>query len=73
MVPTPPEIARQRPQPLLQRCDKTIERAGLTDHRSDLGGSFRQHPNFVFAEGTRFNGLNHQNTLQHASIDQGNT
>ena len=70
VVPAPPQIARQRPQPFLRRRDEAIERARLADHRRNLRGGFHQHPNFVLAEYARFDRLHHQHALQHAVIDQ---
>ena len=72
MVPTPPQIARQRPEPLLQRGDEAIERSRFAYYRSDLRGRLRQHSNFFFAEHAGFDGLHHQNSLQNAPFNQGN-
>src|SRR4051812_15040207 len=43
LVPTPPEIPGQRPEPLLGGSDKAVESAGLADYRRHLGGCLRQH------------------------------
>ena len=69
-VPTPPDVARQGPEPLLCRRNKTVQRARLADYRRHLAGRLRQHANFVFAEGPRFLRLNNQHSLQNAAIDQ---
>jgi hypothetical protein len=70
MVPAPPDVAGQRPEPLLHRGNKAVERARLTDHRSHLRGRLRQHANLVFTIGAWFLGLNHQDPLQKPAIDQ---
>ena len=70
VVPAPPEIARQRPQPFLRRSDETVERAGLADHRRDLRRRLRQHADFVFSKDARLDCLHDQHALQHAAIDE---
>ena len=72
MVPTPPKISPQRPQALLQRSNEAIEGASFTDGGSDLGSRLGQHPNFALAKNSGLNGLNDQNPLQNAPLDQGN-
>src|SRR6266498_3301972 len=71
MIPTPPQIASQRPQALLQRGDEAIKSPSLTHDRGDLSGSLAEHSNFVGAENTRFDSLNNQNTLENSAVDQG--
>ncbi len=73
VVPTPPQIARQGPQPLLQRSNETIKRSGFAHNWSDLGGRFRQHSNLVFAENAGLDRLHDQNALQNSAIDQRNS
>ena len=70
VIPTPPQVPRQGPQPLLQRCDETIEGASLAHHWSNLPGSLGEHSNFLRAENASFDRLHDQNTLQDAAIDQ---
>ena len=72
MVPTPPQIARQRPKPLLRRSDEAIQRARLAHHRRHLGRGLRQHLNLIFAESSGLDGLHHQHALQNAPVDQRN-
>ena len=72
VVPTPPKIARQRPEFFLCRGDKAIERAGFAHHRRHLGGGLRQHADFILAEEPGFHRLDHQHTLQNAAVDQRN-
>jgi len=73
VIPTPPEVASQRPQPLLRRRDKAIQRARLAHHRRNLSRSFGQHFDFVFQKDARLFRLNHQHSLQHSAIDQRNS
>ena len=47
VVPAPPQVARQRPQPFLRGSDKAVQRARLADHRRDLGRGLYQHANFI--------------------------
>jgi hypothetical protein len=72
VIPAPPQIAGERPEPLLHRRDEAIQRARFADHRRHLRGRFHQHLHFVVGEGARFDGLHHQHALQHALIDQRN-
>ena len=72
VIPAPPQIARQRPQPLLRRNDESVERSGFANDRSHLPGSFGQHTNFIFRKNSGFDRLHNQNTLQYAAIDQRN-
>ena len=53
VVPTPPEIARERPEAFLGRSDEAIERAGFADDGRHLGGGFDQHAHFIFVERSR--------------------
>ena len=70
VVPAPPQIARQRPQPLLRGSDEAIQRARLAHHRRDLRGRLGQHLDFVVRESARLDRLHHQNALQNSAIDQ---
>ena len=73
VIPTPPQVARQRPEPLLGRRDETVERAGFAHHgRNPLRGLGEQ-TNLIFRKDPRRHSLNHQNALQHAAINQGNS
>ena len=47
LIPAPPQIAGERPELLLGRGDKAVERASFADDRRDLGGGFAQHLDFV--------------------------
>ncbi len=73
MIPAPPHIARQGPEPFLQGSDKTIHGPGFTHYRSDLSGSLGQHANFILAENARLDGLHDQNALENAPVDQGDS
>src|SRR5208282_1833944 len=73
VVPAPPQIPGQRPEPLLRGRDEAVESAGLAHHRRYLGGRLHQHPNLVFVEDARLDGLYDENTLQDAAIDQRNS
>ena len=55
MVPTPPKIARQRPQTFLGGSDKAVQSAGFAYHRADLGRSLAQHSDFILAKNPRRN------------------
>jgi len=44
--------------------------SGLANHGRDLGSRRRQHPDFVLAKDPGFDCLNHQNALQHPSINE---
>src|SRR5260370_8369148 len=50
VVPAPPQIARQGPEPLLCRSDEAIESARLADYRRHLRGGLNQHPNLAFPQ-----------------------
>ena len=63
MVPTPPQVARQSPEPFLRGSNETIERARFAYDRGDLGRRFAQHANFVFREDPWRHGLDNQNAL----------
>ena len=72
MVPTPPEIAGQRPEALLCGRDEAVEGAGFANDGGDLVGGFGQHADFIFAKDARFLGLDDENALQDSAIDEGN-
>src|SRR5215472_2008452 len=72
-VPAPPEIPGQRPQTFLDRNDETVERASFTYHGRNLRCSLNEHTNLFFAEQPRLDGLNDEDSLKHAAIDQRNT
>src|ERR1700704_1784752 len=73
VIPTPPKIARQCPEPFLRRSDKAVERARFAYHWRHLRSSVGQHANFVFGKSSRFDRLHHQNALQDAAIDEWNS
>ena len=73
VVPAPPYVPRQRPQPLARRSDEEIQGAGFGDQLSHLRGRLHQALNLMIAEYARLDGLHDQNSLQHASIDKRNT
>ncbi len=70
VIPTPPQVAGQRPQPLLCRSNEAVERTRLGDHRRYLRRGLRQHPNLVFAIQPLLDGLHHQHSLQHTAVQQ---
>ena len=70
VVPTPPEIARERPEALLRRGDEAVEGARLADDGRDLVGRLGQHADLSFAKDAGFFGLNDENALQNSAIDQ---
>ncbi len=72
VVPAPPQVAGERPEPLLHGRDEAIQRARFAYHRRHLRGGLHQHLHFVVGEGAGFDGLNHQHALQDALIDQRN-
>ncbi len=73
VIPAPPQVASERPEPLLGRRDETIEGAGFAHHGRNPVRSLREQTNLSFREDPRLQGLNHQNTLQHTSINEGNS
>ena len=70
LIPTPPEIARQRPKPLLDGSDETRERARLADDRRHLGSRLRHHVDFVFVEAAVLDRLDDEDALQNTAIDE---
>ena len=70
LIPTPPEVACQRPEALLRGADEAVEGAGLADDRRDFRGGFDQHADLVLAEGARVLGLHDEDTLQDSAVDQ---
>src|SRR5579859_958272 len=72
MVPTPPQIARQRPQALLQWRNEAIQGARFAHHWRDLHRSLAQHAYFFCTEHASFHSLDDKDTLQNAAIHQRN-
>src|SRR6202021_1596899 len=72
VIPAPPQIARQRPQPLLQGSNEPIQSSRFTHDRSDLRRCLAQHPTLVPAKNAGFHGLYYKNSLKNSAIDQGN-
>ena len=60
VVPAPPQVTGQRPQPLLGGSDKAIQRPRFAYHRPHLGRSLGQHPDFILAKDPGRDGLYHQ-------------
>src|SRR5579863_5196887 len=58
VVPGPPEVARQSPEPFLRGSHETVEGASLTDYGRDFAGGFAQAANLIVAKHARFLGLN---------------
>ncbi len=69
VIPDPPQVTRQRPQPFLHRRDESIQSPGFADDRRNLGRRLRQHPDFVGVKDASLDGLNHQDALQNAAVD----
>ena len=69
VVPAPPEVLRERRQPLVRGRDELPERARLADDRRELRAGHRQHPHVVGAEGARLDRLHDEHALQQAAID----
>ena len=70
LIPTPPEVARQGPQPFLDGSDKTRERARLADDRRQLGSGLRHHMDFDFVKAAVLDSLNDEDALQDTPIDE---
>ena len=70
-VPGPPQVARERPQPLVRRGDELLEGPRLRHNRRQLRAGHDEHPDIVVAEQPRLDGLDHEDALQHAAIDDG--
>ncbi len=71
VIPAPPQIARERPQPFLRRRDKAIEGARFADDGRDFA---RPPPSAsrLRRQGRReARRLHHEHALQNAVIDQG--
>jgi len=73
VIPAPPQVASQRPEPLLSGRDETVDRARLAHHRRNPVRGLREQTNLCLREDTRLQGLNHQHALQHTAIDEGNS
>ena len=72
VIPTPPQVAGQRPEPFLHGSDKAVERARLAHDGSNLLGGGGQHADFVVAEDTGRDGLNHEDSLKNPAINERN-
>src|SRR5579862_6209403 len=72
VVPTPPEVAGQSPQPFLSRRDKTIQGSRFADYRTDLSGGLGEHSHFVFAKDPGRDRLDDENPLQNSTINKRN-
>ena len=70
LIPTPPEIARQGPEPLLKRRDEARQSARFGDHRRKLRGGLGHHVDFEVSKTTILDGLDDQDTLQNSPIDE---
>jgi hypothetical protein len=71
VIPTPPQTASQGPETFLSGSDEAVEGAGFADDGGDLGSGFGEQANVIFAESTRGDGLNDQNSLEDAAVDEG--
>src|SRR5262245_51556957 len=70
VIPTPPQVSSQRPQPFKRRSDETIERACFTYDGRDLCCGFHEHPDSSLAKDPGSFRLNHEDTLKDAAIDE---
>jgi hypothetical protein len=70
VVPTPPQVSGERPEPLLGGSDEAVERAGLAHDGCDLGGGLDQHPDLILPKDPGLDGLDDKNALQDASINE---
>ena len=68
-IPAPPEVLRERAQPLVRRRDELAERSRFGHDRRELGPRHDHHSNRVDAEQPRLDGLNDEHALEHAAID----
>jgi hypothetical protein len=73
VIPAPPQVAGQGPEPLLGRRDETVEGAGFAHHVRHPVRGLGEQTNLIFGEDARLHGLNHQNALQHPAIDERNS
>ncbi len=73
VIPAPPEVAGQGPEPLLDRRDETVEGAGFAHHVRHPVRGLGEQTNLIFREDSRLHGLDYQHALQHAAIDQRNS
>ncbi len=67
-VPAPPQVPRQRVQPLMRRRDELAERARLADDGRQLRPGHHQHPHVGRIEQPRVDGLNDEDSLQETAI-----
>ena len=59
VIPAPPHVAGQRPEPLLGRRDETVERAGFAHDVRHPVCRLREQTRFLFSKDVRPHGLNH--------------
>ena len=64
VVPAPPQIFRQRSQPLMRGCDELAQRPRFRHDRRDLAARRRQQPDDVFVEPARLYSLDDEHTLE---------
>ena len=68
-IPAPPQVLRERAEPLVRRRDELSERARLADDRRQLRAGHRQQPHVFGAEGAGVDRLDDEDALQQAAID----
>ena len=73
VIPAPPQVAGQRPEPLLYGRYKTVERTGFTDDVRNPVRGLGELRNLTFRKDSRLERLQHQHPLQHTAIDQWNS
>ncbi len=70
VVPTPAEISSNGPKTLLNRGDEAVQSAGLTHHGRYLVCRLAQHADFTLGKDSQILGLNYQNALQNAAVNE---
>src|SRR5208283_2121935 len=73
VIPAPPQITGQRPEPFLHRSNETVKGSGFAHNVRDPVRRLGEQTNFIFREDARLRGLDHQYALQHAAIDERNS
>src|SRR5271166_4800197 len=72
VIPTPPQVTGQSPEPLPDGRDETVERTGFAHHMRNPIRGLRQLTDFILRKDSRLYRLNHQDALQHTPINKGN-
>ncbi len=70
IIPAPPQIACKRPQAFLRWSNEAVHRACFAHHGGDLGGHFHEHSNLFLAKHAGLLGLDNEDALKNATIDE---